>query len=179
MLWQIDANWTLFLDRDGVINERLMGDYVKSIDEFKLLPGVAEAIAQANRLFHKVVVVTNQQGIGKKRMTACNLHEIHSYCSKQIEQVNGRIDAYFFASNLVGEQPDLRKPAVAMAIQAKEMFPAINWEKSVMVGDTDSDIQFGENCGMKTVFVSHSGEIHPRATMTVHSLKEFIEKIQL
>lgn len=177
MLWDINAQWTLFLDRDGVINERIMNGYVKSESEFVMLPGVAKAIARANSIFHKVVVVTNQQGIGKQIMTERNLSAIHDYCDELIRKEGGHIDAYFFAPNLVGEQPDFRKPGIAMAHLAKEKFATIDWEKAVMVGDTNSDIQFGENCGMKTVFVSHSGEIHPKANLTVSSLSEFIDKI--
>ena len=78
--WQVDSTWTLFLDRDGVINERLMDDYVKNTNEFTLLPGVAGAIAKANKLFGHVFVVTNQQGIGKGLMTERNLLDVHSYC---------------------------------------------------------------------------------------------------
>jgi len=58
--WNIDKSWTLFLDRDGVINVRFPGDYVKRVDEFEFLPGVPEAIAKFSNLFGKVIVVTNQ-----------------------------------------------------------------------------------------------------------------------
>src|SRR5574343_628673 len=75
--WNIDASWTLFLDRDGVINERIMSGYVTSIEEFHFLPGVISAINQFTQVFQYIFVVTNQQGIAKGLMSERNLSEIH------------------------------------------------------------------------------------------------------
>jgi histidinol-phosphate phosphatase family protein len=177
MLWGITKEWTLFLDRDGVINQRLIDDYVKRIDEFSLLNGVANAIATANQLFHKVVVVTNQQGIGKGIMTERNLSEIHRYCSELLAQENAHIDAYYFAPSLAHENGNDRKPKTGMAMQARQQFPLIDFSKSIMVGDSNSDIEFGKNLGMKTVFVSYDNQIHPTADVTVDSLASFIQQL--
>ena len=76
----------LFLDRDGVINRRLVGDYVKCQDEFEFLEGNLEAFEIFNRLFDKIVVVTNQQGIGKGLMSENDLEQVHSYMKKEIDQ---------------------------------------------------------------------------------------------
>jgi histidinol-phosphate phosphatase family protein len=177
-MWNIDSSWTLFLDRDGVINVRLMDDYVKSIKEFVLLPGVDQAIARANQCFGKVVVVTNQQGIGKKMMTERNLIDIHHYCSELLQQANAHIDRYYFAPDLAHETNELRKPNTGMAMQAKEDFPEIDFSKSVMVGDSNSDIEFGKKLGMRTVFIRHeSDKEHPTADVTVNSLLECINKL--
>ena len=170
-----DRSWTLFLDRDGVINVRLMGDYVKTIEEFELLPGVAEAICKANSVFGKVVVVTNQQGIGKEIMTERNLLEIHAYCDRLLADANASIDAYYFAPGLSHESNHLRKPNTGMALMAKEQFPSIDFKRSVLVGDSDSDIEFGKRLEMFTVFIG--GEMHPEADLTVKSLNEFIKLI--
>ena len=170
-----DKSWTLFLDRDGVINKRLMADYVKNTNEFELLDGVADAIANANQLFGKVVVVTNQQGIGKKIMTERNLSDIHSYCDELLHVAKARIDRYYFAPELAAETNVLRKPNSGMALQAKADFPEIDFNKSVMVGDSDSDIEFGKRLGMKTVFIGK--EAHKTADLTFESLKLFIESL--
>lgn len=173
--WHLDGSWTLFLDRDGVINERIMNDYVKRRDEFVLLPGVAKAIAKANKLFSYVFVVTNQQGIGKGLMTERNLSEIHSYCSELLKLENARIDRYYFAPNLASENAALRKPNPGMAILAKQEFPSIDFHKSIMVGDSDSDIEFGRKLGMKTVFIRHTSFLeHQTADLTCDSLESFI-----
>ncbi len=170
-----DKSWTLFLDRDGVINKRLMADYVKNTNEFELLEGVANAIAAANQIFGKVVVVTNQQGIGKKVMTERNLSDIHAYCDKLLHVAKARIDGYYFAPELAAETNVLRKPNSGMGLQAKADFPEIDFNKSVMVGDSDSDIEFGKRLGMKTVFIGE--EAHKTADSTFGSLKLFIESL--
>lgn len=173
--WQVDGSWTLFLDRDGVINVRILDDYVKGTDEFKLLPGVAKSISKANKLFSHVFVVTNQQGIGKGLMTERNLLDIHTYCSELLEVENGRIDRYYFAPALASDNSDLRKPGSGMALLAKQEFPSIDFQKSIMVGDSDSDIEFGRKLGMKTVFIRHDDvSEHETADLTCDSLESFI-----
>ncbi|MDR0802937.1 HAD family hydrolase [Fluviicola sp.] len=173
--WNLDHSWTLFLDRDGVINQRIMGNYVKQKDQFVLLPGVARAILKANQLFCRVVVVTNQQGIGKGLMTERNLSGIHSYCSELLKSEGAVIDAYYFAPDLASENSPLRKPGSGMALLAKADFPEIDFQKSVMVGDSDSDIEFGRKVGMKTVFIHHRETMdHVHADLTCDSLESFI-----
>lgn len=170
-----DRSWTLFLDRDGVINVRLMADYVKSSAEFELLPGVAQAIEKANSVFGKVVVVTNQQGIGKGIMTERNLSDIHAYCDTLLADSNGKIDAYYFAPALSTENSELRKPNTGMAQLAKQQFPQIEFNKSVLIGDSDSDIEFGKRLGMYTVFIGE--ELHASADETETSLYHWIKNI--
>jgi D-glycero-D-manno-heptose 1,7-bisphosphate phosphatase len=178
MLWEIDQSWTLFLDRDGVINQRIWGDYVKEIAEFNLLDGSAEAIAYFNEVFMYVLVVTNQQGIGKGLMSERNLSDIHAYCSELLKEQNGRIDQYYFAPNLSTNDTGMRKPATGMGIQAQKDFPQIDFKKSVMIGDSDSDIEFGRNLGMKTVYVSHEGSKNDAADLTVTSLLAFKKSLE-
>lgn len=173
----IDSSWTLFLDRDGVINKRLIADYVKTLEEFELLPGVAEAIAKSNQLFGRVVVVTNQQGIGKGIMTECNLSEIHAYCNELLKAASARVDGYYFAPELANENSLFRKPNGGMAEQAKADFPEIDFSKSVMVGDSNSDIEFGHRLGMKTVFIGDKE--HKTADFTFENLGVFIESLAL
>ena len=147
----IDESWTLFLDRDGVINERIVGDYVKNIEEFQFIPGALEAIARFSKLFGRLVVVTNQQGIGKGLMTERNLMDVHRYMCSEIEKHGGKIDAVYFAPQLAKENSQLRKPNIGMALLAQQDFPEINFQKAVMIGDSDSDILFGQSLGMITV----------------------------
>lgn len=175
--WKIDGTWTLFLDRDGVINERIMGGYVTNPNEFNFLPGVLEAIQKASKIFNRIIVVTNQQGIGKGLMTERNLLEVHTYMCDEFYKQGGRIDKCYFAPNLAGSDDDLRKPNTGMAELAKLQFPEIEFSCSVMVGDSDSDIQFGKNLGMKTVRVKTVEPIVIESDWTVSSLKEFIEAL--
>ena len=92
---QIDKQWTLFLDRDGVINKKLDDDYVKNIEEFSFIKGSKEAIAVFNLLFGRIVVVTNQQGIGKGLMSKQDLKEVHDYMELELVKAGAHLDKNF------------------------------------------------------------------------------------
>lgn len=158
-LFKIDESWTLFLDRDGVINRRLMGDYVKRLEEFEILPGVLDAIKIFSKKFGRIVVVTNQQGIGKGLMTTEDLKLVHHHFQQKVNESGGRIDAFYHAPNLAAENSELRKPNIGMAHLAKADFPEIDFSKSIMVGDSISDMEFGKSAGMKCVFISEEKEV--------------------
>ncbi len=149
----IDKSWTLFLDRDGVINRRIVDDYVKKWDEFEFLEGVLDAIKIFNEKFGRIVVVTNQQGIGKGLMRIEDLELIHKNMLYEITYFKGRIDKAYFSPYLANENHASRKPQIGMALQAQKDFPEIDFSKSLMIGDSKSDIEFGKNAGMKTVFI--------------------------
>ena len=91
----IDDTWCLFLDRDGVINKRVEGDYIKKWEEFEFLPGVLEALHIFSGVFDKIFVVTNQQGIGKGLMTEIDLEHIHDEMIQEIKINGGRINKIY------------------------------------------------------------------------------------
>ncbi len=155
--FEIDHSWTLFLDRDGVINRRRIGDYVKTWEEFEFLPGSLEAIVDFSKWFHVLVVVTNQQGIGKGLMSENDLNSIHKQMVKSIKDAGGRIDKVYHCPNLRSDHAECRKPKPGMGMQAQKDFPSIDFSKSIMVGDSISDMQFGEALGMKNIFISEDG----------------------
>jgi histidinol-phosphate phosphatase family protein len=155
----IDNTWTLFLDRDGVINRRIVGGYVRRWDEFEFLPGVLDAMKILSKRFVRIVVVSNQQGIGKGIMTGADVELIHSSMVRQIEGARGRIDLVLYSPHLRSDGSEMRKPATGMAMEAQRRFPEISFEKSIMAGDSESDILFGRNAGMKTVLISDDAEL--------------------
>lgn len=150
---EIDGTWTLFLDRDGVINVRLVDDYVKNINEFEFLPGVMEAFKIFSEKFHKIIIVTNQQGVGKGLMTIGDVNAVHDFMIKNIENQKGRVDAIYICPQLKSEPDNFRKPSPKMALMAKADFHEIDFSKSIMLGDSSSDIEFGKNAGMHTVLI--------------------------
>jgi len=150
---QIDKSWTLFLDRDGVINKRKVGGYIQTVDEFEFLPGAKEAISEFSKIFGRIIIVTNQQGIGKGLFHENDLQQIHTYMVEQIRQSSGRIDAIHYCPELAVDDPKCRKPNTGMAIEAKKQFPEIDFAKSIMIGDSPSDMEFGKRIGMKCVGV--------------------------
>ncbi len=143
----------LFIDRDGVINKRIVNGYVCSPVAFEFLPGVLKSFALFNTLFAKIIVVTNQQGIGKGLMTISDLQNIHKKMIRAIEKTGGRVDAVYFCTDLAGTNDSCRKPNPNMAYRAQADFPELDFEKSTMVGDSASDMLFGSNLGMETVFI--------------------------
>lgn len=149
-----DKSWTLFLDRDGVINRRPMNDYVKTWKQFEFLPGVLEAISKLTSVFGRIIVVTNQQGIGKNLMSSDSLEKIHELMKKQVEQSGGMINAIYFCPDLATKPVNCRKPDTRMAAIAQKDFPDINFTKSIMAGDTASDLTFGQNARMKSVYIN-------------------------
>jgi D-glycero-D-manno-heptose 1,7-bisphosphate phosphatase len=147
-------SWALFLDRDGVINCRVAGEYITRWADFQFLEGVLEAIAELSKIFGYIFIVSNQQGIGKGMMNADDMSEIDKMMKKQVTHTGGRIDASYYSPFLASENHPDRKPGSGMALKAKADFPEIDFTRSVMVGDTISDMEFGKRLGMVTVLIS-------------------------
>lgn len=173
--WQVDKSWTLFLDRDGVINERKFGGYITSVDEFKFQNGVLDAFSLFNETFGNIIVVTNQQCIAKGIISIDQLELIHEHMKNEIKSAQGRIDAIYIAKEQKGGPPFDRKPHPTMAIMAKENYPRIDFNKSIMVGDTDSDIEFGKNLGMKTVLILSEEVTKSTPDISINNLGELCD----
>lgn len=152
-LTDIDNKWTLFLDRDGVINHEKQQDYIHTWDEFVFYDGVKEALSIFSKIFNRIIVVTNQKGVGKGLTKLEDLNTIHANMIKEFENAGGRIDAVYFCSDLDDNSPD-RKPNPGMGKKAIEHFPEIDPNKSIMIGNTLSDMGFGRNLGVNTVFLT-------------------------
>lgn len=148
-----DGSWTLFLDRDGVLNVEKPEGYILHVGEFVLLPGVEEALQKLAQIFGRIIIVTNQRGVGRGLMRQADLDEIHRYLRSRIEQAGGRIDAIYACTDAEKDSP-CRKPNTGMALQAKRDFPEIDFIRSVMVGNSDSDMLFGRQLGMRTVWIA-------------------------
>ncbi len=153
MLPAIDTSWTLFIDRDGVINNEKKEHYILNWNEFKFYDGVKQAMDIFNKKFGVIVMVTNQRGIGKGLMTEDDLSFIHQNMTKEIVANNGRIDKIYYCTSMDNNHIN-RKPNAGMAHLAKQDFPAIDFSKAIMVGNKPSDMGFGRNAGIITVFVA-------------------------
>lgn len=159
-LEDIGNDWTLFLDRDGVINYEKNNDYVLNKQEFRFYEDTTRAIALLSDRFKYLIIVTNQKGVGKGLMSIQDLEEIHQYMQTEIKNAGGRIDQIYFCDDLSDDSPN-RKPNAGMAFQAQRDFPGILFSKSIMVGNRPSDMKFGRNAGMHTVFVATT---HPEVS---------------
>lgn len=148
---------TVFLDRDGVVNEkRPEGEFVRTWAEFHLLDGVPEAIARLNGAGVRVIVVSNQSGISLGLYTAADVQSIHSSLQGLLAGIGAHVDGFYFCPH-GKKQCNCRKPLPGLFEQAISDYPAIKAESSVMIGDSLPDIEFGQRLGMRTIFI----EGHP------------------
>ena len=146
---------TLFLDRDGVINMKLDGRYVRNFEEFEFMPGAELAIANLSKIFKRILVVTNQQGIAKGIMSAEDLNSLHKNMLQQLKTTGGSIEKIYCCPHLAAENCKCRKPNTGMIEQAIIDFPDLENENSYLVGDSDSDITAGNEMGLITVKVDN------------------------
>ena len=176
----IDKSWTLFLDRDGVINVEKKDEYVLNSSEFIFLDGVFEALKILSEIFGLILIVSNQRGVAKQLMTSEDLKSVHDYMMEEIIKQNGRVDKIYFCTDLDNSSPN-RKPNPGMALQAKKDFPQIDFSKSIMVGNKLTDMQFARNANMHSVFIASTNpEIifpHELIDARFNDLLEFAEAI--
>ncbi len=180
MLNKIDQSWTLFLDRDGVINYEKKDDYICNWDEFKFYEDAKEAIKLFSKKFGRIIVVSNQRGVGRKIMTEDALRNIHVNMTKEIEAAGGRIDRIYYCT-ATDDLDICRKPNLGMAFKAQSDFPEIDFSRSIMVGNKYSDMLFGRNAKMHTVYLTttHPNQTfpHPDIDLCYHSLLSFAKDL--
>lgn len=172
----------IFLDRDGTINKYV--GFLTDIDEFELLPGVAEAIGKINRSGYLAIVVTNQPVIARGEVGWEELQEIHNKMETLLGLEGVYLDGIYFCPHhphkgYEGEIPELkfdcdcRKPKPGMLLKAAEDFN-IDLSQSWMTGDGENDIKAGEVAGCKTALI---GEGNFNQSITGNSLLEIVEHI--
>jgi histidinol-phosphate phosphatase family protein len=175
-LKQITPEWTLFLDRDGVINDEKLGEYILHWENFIFSKGVLDVFKKLSAVFGRIIIVTNQKGVGKGLMTQEVLDTIHLEMQREVEIVGGRIDKIYACTDL-DDASIMRKPNHGMALQAKKDFPGIDFSKSIMIGNKPGDMRFGRAAGMFTVFVATTNpEVpfpHPDIDLRFDSLSHF------
>jgi D-glycero-D-manno-heptose 1,7-bisphosphate phosphatase len=177
----VSQRWSLFLDRDGVINELLPMDYVKTWQEFKFKTEVLEELALLSEVFDSIFIVTNQQGVGKGLMTEADLNTIHSRMSDEIHEAGGRITKIYSCIHIKESDCDCRKPKTGMLKQAFADFPDLTKSYCVLVGDSASDIEMAKAFGIMSVGMLHhynkDGNWTPQPEYIVHNLTELRMKL--
>jgi D-glycero-D-manno-heptose 1,7-bisphosphate phosphatase len=149
----IDKTWTLFLDRDGVINYEKRNGYISGWKDYKLYEDALEALALFAKVFGRIVIVSNQKGVGRGITKLKDLNDITERLLALVNESGGRIDKVYYAFD-IDDTALNRKPNPGMAWQAKTDFPEINFGKSIMVGNRLSDMEFAHNAGMVGVFLA-------------------------
>ncbi|NNJ55356.1 MAG: HAD-IIIA family hydrolase [Bacteroidia bacterium] len=148
--------FTLFLDRDGVINEPIVDDYAKKPDDFVICKGALQAIKELKNIFRYVILVTNQQGIHRELMSEKDLENVHLklHNAMKLDSIP-YFDLALFAPYLRTVNNSWRKPSTGMLLQAKEYLKDINFKQSIMVGDSPSDMVLADNVGAVKVRIEN------------------------
>ena len=142
---------TLFLDRDGVLNRHLLGDYVKSWAQWEWMPGMLQELPKWAAKFRHIVLVSNQRGVGKGVMTDEDLSRVHAQMMAEVLEAGGRIDLILVCTAVDDADPR-RKPNPGMYYEAQDLFQDMG--RCIMLGDTASDAAFANNCGMPFILLN-------------------------
>lgn len=176
----INNEWTLFLDRDGVINNDKPGGYITTPDEFCFTEGAPGLFKKLSALFKHIIVVTNQRGVGRGIIQYEDLIAMNNKMLNGIEQAGGAVDKIYFCT-AIQDTDFYRKPNPGMALQAVTDFPGINLKKALIAGNSLSDMRFGRNAGMYTVFIASTKKDitlpHPDIDLLFESLEGLVKKL--
>ena len=151
---------TVFLDRDGVINRRIVGDYVTCLSEFEILEGVLEAIAELNKAGYRTVVVTNQRGIAIGRMSRDDVDRVHQYLAARVSEMGGALNEFFICPHDRDQGCPCRKPEAGLLDQA-DLAEPVDWQRSWLIGDSDSDIEAAHARNVRTIKVAGPSKASP------------------
>ena len=141
----------IVLDRDGVVN-RDSDQYIKSPEEWRPIPGSLEAIARLNHAGYRVVIATNQSGIGRGLFEMSTLIAIHDKMHKALAQVGGRIDAIFYCPHSGDSQCECRKPRTGMLKEIGLRF-GVDMAGVPCIGDSLRDLEAAEAVGAQPILV--------------------------
>lgn len=142
---------TIFLDRDGVINEN-RADYVKSWDEFRFLPGARESIARLTRAGHRIVVCSNQAGVARGIIARETVEDIHSRMIAGIEEMGGAIEKVYYCPHARDANCPCRKPRPGQLLRARDEL-GIDLNDAIFIGDSITDVRAGLTAGVHTILV--------------------------
>lgn len=144
-----------FLDRDGVLNHRIMDGYVTSPAELEILPHVAEAAQRLRAAGYALVVVTNQRGVARGLMSLQDVEEVHAHLSEHFDAAGAPLAGIYVCPHDRDEGCGCRKPAPGMLLQAARELN-LDLEASLLIGDSESDIAAAEAAGVPRRFLIES-----------------------
>lgn len=168
-------DWTLFLDRDGVINRKVEGDYVRHWRNFSFLPGSLSGLKILSALFKRLIIVTNQRGIARGLMTAETLREIHARMTRHLQQRGIRVDGIYVCPHETMAGCKCRKPGIGLFEKAREDFPDINFRKSIVAGDSATDLEAARKIEARPVLI---GTAQRGTIQSYRSLRDFGRQLQ-
>jgi len=144
----------VFLDRDGVINQKPPDDdYVKNWSEFHFLSGAIEALSLLTQKGYDIYVVTNQRGVARGMMREHDLKAIHDKLKKELMKHGAKIKQIYYCPHGRDNGCECRKPKPGLLFRAASEHN-INLTKAIFIGDDERDLQAGNAAGCKTVLVT-------------------------
>jgi D-glycero-D-manno-heptose 1,7-bisphosphate phosphatase len=143
----------VFVDRDGTIMENC--DYCSDPKDVKIFPGVPDALRRLKSKGFKLVIVTNQSGIGRGLMTVEQYRAVEAEVLRRLGA--GLIDATYFCPDVPGQHSSCRKPAPGMIVEATRQHQ-IDLTRSFLIGDKEIDVECGRNAGVRTIRVKTGPE---------------------
>lgn len=144
-------NKAVFFDRDGIINKKAPEhDYIKNWDEFAIIPEIINVMKHVQSKGYKIIIVTNQRGIARGLMTINDLSNIHNNLKEKLSKHGVIITDIFFCPHGYNDDCKCRKPKPGMLIEAKKLYE-IDFKKSFLVGDSNSDIIAANSVNMKSI----------------------------
>lgn len=148
----------VFLDRDGTLNVKPPdGEYVEHPDALQLLPGAAEGLRMLNRAGVWTGVVTNQRGVALGRMSLEDLDAVHERLRCLLRREGAFVDALYACPHGVDECT-CRKPDPGLLLRARGEYPALDFARAAIIGDSSSDMQAGRRLGLTTILICASEE---------------------
>jgi D-glycero-D-manno-heptose 1,7-bisphosphate phosphatase len=168
----------VFIDRDGTINEHV--EYLSEPSKFKEIPGAYEGIKRLQDLGFRIVVVTNQAGIGLGYFSREDLYAVNREMMKQASQQGCSFDKIYFCPHSKADNCECRKPGTYF-IERAERDLSIDVRKSFVIGDMTSDIKFGLDAGAQTVLVKtgRGGEDGMFSVVPHHTAKDLLEAAEI
>jgi len=177
-LLQPELQKVVFLDRDGVINVKAAEhSYITTWQDFEFMPGIFDALKYLNDTGYKLIVLTNQQGLGKQIFSEQSLLQIHENMSNELKKNGVTVDRIFYCPHTEADNCNCRKPKPGMFYKAmNEADYNIDFEKSYVLGDSLGDLPAGRALGCKTIYFGNqariSGPVQP--DYIIQDLKEIL-----
>lgn len=173
----------IFLDRDGVINYKAPEhDYIRNWSQFRFFPSVFEALRELQNMGYRFIVATNQRGIARGLLSEEDLEEIHRNMLERFQKEDIEIDAIYYCPHDHKEKCLCRKPNPGMFYKAQTELPyLIDFSRSIVVGDSPTDIKAGKKLGAQTAFIrNRNGDLSMalKADFTARDLRELVQLLK-
>jgi D-glycero-D-manno-heptose 1,7-bisphosphate phosphatase len=153
----MEAFDAVFLDRDGTINVKAPeGSYICSPSQLRLLPRAGRAVRALNDAGILVLVVTNQRGVASRMMSLDDVHDVNNALSGRLRRFGARLDGFYVCPH-ANDSCNCRKPAPGLLFQARRDHPGLRLERTVMIGDSEVDVEAANAAGACAIRLGPEG----------------------